>query len=503
MRSGKRSCGDYPDSHLSPAKLQVKRCVALARLGRTEQLAAAAGRLREQSGGQRVTIGGQEVDAAEFAQALLSAQPHLAAAAGATAAKNAEASVLPIVDEPLWQIRAGSETLTQIERQLVNNGWNQEAHLSGVVPPAAVDDQRVYVNWFGIVYAADLKTGKMLWRTGKFSDIAAKATLFIEYGMKLDRGSLSVHDGRVFATRQEVPNGRPNSPDQLECFDAATGSSLWTSGNMGLIGLSAPYVVDGLGYVVGIGSSDATMYLTAVNLKTGRAEWKVDLGKPQGANNYRGGVDFATPNLLAADGLLYVASNNGALLAVNLSERRLEWAFQHDTSPSAASGRIFFYGMNLHSFETPGTLLDDQGTLYLKDSSARVMYAIDRAAPCTLWKRPISSEEMVVGIAGDVAYLLGHDLSALDLKTKELRWSVKIPATTGSLRPIVGARHIYVPSSRGIYDVDPASGDIRRIFRGADREAAGGRLFVAGGKLICVTDTAVTAYPLEAAEAAR
>jgi hypothetical protein len=64
----------------------------------------------------------------------------------------------------------------------------------------------------------------------------------------------------------------------------------------------------------------------------------------------------------------------------------------------------------------------------------------------------------------------------------------------------VGPEHIYVPTSRGIFDLDPANGDIRRIFRGADRESGAARLLLAGDKLIAISDTAVTAYPIERAK---
>ena len=499
---------DYPDSRLSPAKLQVKRCLALARLDRREQLAALAAQVRDEYRDQKVTIGGKEVVAADFAQSLLSTEEPPPAVAAATTAP----FLLPKAEEPAWQIRVISPSaLKQMDLQMMNQGW-PNAHFAGAVPEAAIDGQRIYVDWFGIIYAADLATGKMLWRTGKFGDLLGNGpnnngqTLMwlMQMGINPARFSLSASGGKVLALRRDPnnPNGyNGNAMFQLECLDGATGKSLWNSASWQLTVLAPPFVVDGVGYVLGVGQEARdTLSLAAVNLASGHLDWKIDLGKPQGIQNGQGGHELPAPHLLALGDMLYIATNNGALLGVSLSQRRLQWAFQHDTRPFI-QGQMMWNGMMAGMFETAGTLLDSGGTVYLKDSSARLLYALDLARPGVKWQRPIDSEDTIIGIDERTAYLLGHELSALDLKTRQLLWSTRIPAATGSLRPVFCPRHIYVSSSRGIYDVDPASGDIRRIFRGADRDTGGGRLFLAGDKLISITDTAVTAYPVEQSHA--
>ena len=72
----------------------------------------------------------------------------------------------------------------------------------------------------------------------------------------------------------------------------------------------------------------------------------------------------------------------------------------------------------------------------------------------------------------------GSELSALDLDSRKLLWSTKLPGDNATLRPLVCPHDVYVPTARGIYDIDPANGDIRRVFRGADREAGAGRLLL-------------------------
>ncbi len=69
--------------------------------------------------------------------------------------------------------------------------------------------------------------------------------------------------------------------------------------------------------------------------------------------------------------------------------------------------------------------------------------------------------------------------------------------------PLVRPDHIYVPTARGIFDLDPKNGDIQRVFRGADRDSSGGKLLLAGDKLIYVSDAAVTAYLVQRTKPAK
>jgi hypothetical protein len=77
-----------------------------------------------------------------------------------------------------------------------------------------------------------------------------------------------------------------------------------------------------------------------------------------------------------------------------------------------------------------------------------------------------------------------------------LNWSPKLPLLRSNIEPLETPGHVYISTDRGILDIDKQRklGDPPKIFRGADHEGSGGRLMMAGDKLICVTDKAVTAY---------
>jgi outer membrane protein assembly factor BamB len=490
----------YPDPHVSTVMVQVKRAAALAMLGRREELGQLAGVIKETDAGQKVTVGGAEVDAAEFAASLLAeATTEPAATMAATMPAEGGEVVVKDGETPAWQIRvATTAVLEQMESQVSN--WGGDIHFTGSTPPACADGKRVYVNWLGVTYAADLETGKMLWRTGKFSDVASNATMFPQYGVNPDHLAVTCAEGKVFTLSADMMMlQQREGVFGLECLDGETGKSLWKgTAALGSV-LTPPVVVEGVGYLISVKDREE-LQCVMMDPLTGKATGAIPLGKPQSSPNiYSGGQMYAMPVLLFRGGMLYVETNNGALLAVDLKEKRLAWAFQNDTKFVDTSRN--YYGQMPRTFETPCALLEEGGDLFVKDSSATGFYAIEPEAPKLEWRRTVGSEETVAGMVNGEAILLGHSVSGLDLKTRKLAWSTKIPVMTGLIQALVEPGHIYVATQRGIYDIDPANGDVLQIYRGAETGSPGGRLLVAGDRLICVTDAAVTAYAVGRAAA--
>lgn len=94
------------------------------------------------------------------------------------------------------------DTLAErIEGTLRNMGWSgEEAPVNGAVPPSATDGKRVYLNWLGIVFAVDAKTGKLLWRSRKFSDLSNQAQQFVYGGVNISRYTMALSGNKVFVT---------------------------------------------------------------------------------------------------------------------------------------------------------------------------------------------------------------------------------------------------------------------------------------------------------------
>jgi hypothetical protein len=188
-------------------------------------------------------------------------------------------------------------------------------------------------------------------------------------------------------------------------------------------------------------------------------------------------------------------TNNGALLAVDVAEQRIRWAFTYDPPP-VMGGENIFYGQ-MPTAHAPGAAILRGSVLFLKETGGRMLHALDLDGPSVVFQRPVDADNTIAGIDDRHLYMLGQELSAIDLKTKSMHWSTKMPAGSAAVRVVHGAGSLYLFSSRGVYELEIETGDpASRIFRSADLDAVGGLMWRAGDRLFTVSNLAVTAYPL-------
>jgi outer membrane protein assembly factor BamB len=304
----------------------------------------------------------------------------------------------------------------------------------------------------------------------------------------------------VLTVTRNTQRRSPQDPYRLLCLDGRTGTQRWSSESSGMGTWSfagEPLLVEGTLYAVAQRQSTTEAHVLAIDPSNGRLQWSVMLGTmtAQG-NRYSGAAGFGVPSLVESGGMVYVLTNNGAVVAVNAVSRTVEWAFTHETKQ--VPNEMFWspYRSSAATIETRGRVLVQDGVLYAKETGGSAIYAIDLGGPTLKWARPVASEDMIAGIGDGRMYLLGLDLSAMDLDSRRLLWSVRTPVQTGALRPILDGGHGYVLSSRGVYQVELADGDVVRLFRGGDSDSLGGTLWASGERLVCVSNLRITAYPL-------
>ena len=75
--------------------------------------------------------------------------------------------------------------------------------VSALLRAGAVDEKRFYANWLGAVYAADLETGKMIWRTDKFTDAFQRVTTSLQQGILPDGFFLVAVGPKLLAGRRD------------------------------------------------------------------------------------------------------------------------------------------------------------------------------------------------------------------------------------------------------------------------------------------------------------
>ena len=284
----------YPDSSLPMVMLECKRAMALARAGQWDQFEALRSLVHEKYSGQSVHIAGQDSNASEFVDSLRgtngivqSNQPGELVTTGFVSKLPADAPVLPTSDQPVWQIPLmDNQASSQLVAQLGQSGWAAMAgQFTQAVPATVVDDNRVYVNWLGICFAADLKNGKLLWRTDTFGDMTQKMAQSLMQGTAIDPQVYSATrcGDKVLFTRRSTDNQNYNElpMTRMHCLSADAGKAIWKSdtGALGTWGFVGQPIVSGdLLYIVAHAQAAQELSLLCIGVAKGDLKWQGDSG---------------------------------------------------------------------------------------------------------------------------------------------------------------------------------------------------------------------------------
>jgi hypothetical protein len=162
---------------------------------------------------------------------------------------------------------------------------------------------------------------------------------------------------------------------------------------------------------------------------------------------------------------------------------------------------VFYYNPMQEPTVGPSPPLPNGEGLLIKGAQSDRLYAIDPDRMKILWERPIAKASRLLGADDRAAYLGGPELGALDLKSRALLWAAALPGGSAENRVLVRPDGLWQLTPRGIYEIDPASGEVRRIFRGKDLGSAGGDLVLTDRWLLSISNKAITAYPRRAERA--
>ena len=300
--------------------------------------------------------------------------------------------------------------LKKIWSRSTGNGTDEQ--FIKLVPTVA--GERVYVaDRKGTVSAVEVETGKVVWRTK--TDIAISAGTGVGEGLALvgssegDLVALDAESGEI-RWRTEVSSEVLSVPQvyegvvivqtvdgNLAGLDAGSGEVLWIHDRsvpvLTLRGTSTPLVADG---VVLAGFANGKM--TALETGSGREIWEAAVAIPHGRTELQRIVDLDA-NPVVRQGVLYVSSYQGRLVAISLQDGRVLW--NRDMSSYA--------GLDV-----------DNRHVYVSDSDSEV-WALDRLSGGSLWKQGALRQRALTGpaIIGDYVgvgdfegYL--HLLSRLD-----------------------------------------------------------------------------------------
>ena len=164
--------------------------------------------------------------------------------------------------------------------------------------PAIVDGKLYVGSWDSYFYALDATTGAEIWRfkTGEDPDIHNQVGI---------QSSATVANGTVYFGCRD---------SKFYALDAATGHQRWAFSNKGSWVITSPVVLDGKVYFA---TSDSALF-HIMNAQDGtpiaemRFHWPI----------------FSSPSI--AGSILYLAGQDGRLVAIDLNSPKILWTFQTD-----------------------------------------------------------------------------------------------------------------------------------------------------------------------------
>ena len=507
---------DYPDTTLAPALLQTKRAIALAREGKWEEFGQVRAIVHDRYAGQSVTLGGSETAADQYLDALAAAksggpttQPSsMTPSTVADSVAGDDAVALPKSDTPVWQIPLMDDaTEKQVEQALSQYGWqSMGASITSRSPAVASDGKRLYVNGVGACFAADLVTGKMVWRTDVISNLGQVVKQSFMYGGGLDFAdtAVAVCGDNLYLVRRprsEVNAGPGNPEDRvmrLFCLKAASGKEIWksTDGPLSAWSFLGHLLVSGNTlYVCARAPQSQEIHLLSI-APDDQVNFDLTLGTGVGGTDMRGQPTVRIPEMIEHDGKIFILTNCGIVLAVDPQGPTILWAFSYPTR--VANAQQQFFVSNAVASDPPGhgAIVVRGSTLCFKEEGDDVLYALDLAGQSLLWKRPTDETVALSGADDSGVLMLGPEADRIDATSHALLWSDRLSGGAADIRPVFQGGHAYVFGSRGVHDLNAATGDVGPVFHGYDRSGMGGEIWFTGGDMVTVSSRAITAYPL-------
>src|SRR5262249_32635616 len=157
----------------------------------------------------------------------------------------------------------------------------------------------------------------------------------------------------------------------------------------------------------------------------------------------------------------------------------------YQTEPVQGDRFFFFWGMDQPKESSASSApLRSGEALFVKGAKSERIYALDPDRLKLLWDRPLAESARLLGADDPAVFLGGAEISALERRTHQLVWATRLPGGSREGRLLVRPDGLWQLTPRGIFELDPRSGRVRRIFRGDDTGADGGDLYATGRLLL-------------------
>lgn len=516
----------HPTTSLPELGLQYKRILALQRSGQTRQAREIINQLAIRYEGRAVAYGGGDPNALQTLRATLGDEsPHTA-----DATPRLVPAALPEPEaQPIWQMTFADErTRTAVEQSGGNRGYYAPADLLRHIPVAAIDDRTLYAQWHGLAFAIDLTTGKLIWRTGRFSEVAASIAYRINTAAGNPRGYKIALTESLVLVQSAPRNNRVNSPNAgfvLRAYDKQDGALTWDTSTLpaweGYSFCGQPLTVGDAVYVIahttgldnnqnpgrGINAglvedepfrrSTRLLTLYRIDPATGTPAWSVPLGEAEVRAIQYSEFTWMPQPLIVEDGAqLLVLANNGALLCVDTVSQEVAWAVRLLVPDGIEQDDFGQTSSPTNNVQSPGEVVRLGDRVYVKEAWSRRVYVIDTEKAVLLGEDQVPSDTSLVGVDADRLYLMSSSVRAYPADVQgRMLWNNNQISSPGTGSAILTDDALYVLGGNKLHALALGNGDPAQApFTSRHLRGNGGTLMMAGDKLICITDRDITAF---------
>ena len=267
---------------------------------------------------------------------------------------------------------------------------------------------------------------------------------------------------------------------------------------------------EGQGYAVVTRLGQTEMYLRRFSPLTGAVDWTIPLGEAEATPFQHTQVSrMPQPLLVMGPSLLYVMTNNGALLGVDLIAGEPKWAFK--TKMPLGPGKRQnnnFGGVNqfsnkitkLANTNGAGRLLLQGKTLYVKEHNSKALYALDAATGMLKWSADtLTPDAKLIGVDDKQFYVMDRALQSYKVDGNHDRVH-KNGVQTGSpdhAGAILLKDKILLYANGKLRQLDTEHLDPAGKYENPDYLGQkGGHLYVFGDLLITIDSTQITAFKI-------
>jgi outer membrane protein assembly factor BamB len=353
----------------------------------------------------------------------------------------------------------------------------------------------------------------MLWRSASYHNLDVAAMQDMARMIDASRFAVLASSEFVWSVGRDLREMNQMAPFRLTCRRAEGGEVVWKSADLSeysdvdLVG--PPILGDGVLYIAAKSHSMMRMqqdlprqFVLSIRPHDGKVLHRTEVGMfRQGSRYfyYYGPDSSPQPALLYRSGAVFIDTHQGILAKLDGARGEVEWGYAYPSEPVQVSYRFFIIGSSvgepMDTRTSPPVAVGD--VILIKGAKSDRLASIDPDRMTVGWSRPIARSSRLIGADDENVYLGGPELSAIDRKTQALKWATPLPGGSEGGRPIVRRDGIWQLTPRGVFELDPRTGAVRRIFRGDsdDATAVAGDLHLAGRWLVAVGNRTIAAYP--------